>query len=160
MAKISPAVVVMNGVMKVPNATSDTPSSNTRPAPTRSAKAPANGCVSPHHNCPNAKARLIPPTPKPVAVFSELRNKPMVWRTPMVRAKVPAAANSTNQTASGLRAEGAEGAVEVGRASDIVNSSFTCVIAVNFFFWGRQQRQGFLDKGMQGHHALYAQGLV
>src|SRR3989344_2647205 len=46
-AKISPAVVVMYGVMKVPSATSATPSRITRPVPMRSATAPANGCVSP-----------------------------------------------------------------------------------------------------------------
>ena len=63
--------------MKVPSATSSTPSSSTRPAPTLSAMAPAKGCVSPHHSWPKAKARLMLPTPSPVEVFSELRNRPM-----------------------------------------------------------------------------------
>ena len=86
----------MNGVMKVPMATSSTPVSSTRPVPTLSAIAPAKGCVSPHHSWPKAKARLICPRPRPVAVFSEPRNRPIVWRVPMVSANTPAAASSTS----------------------------------------------------------------
>ena len=86
MARISPAVLVMYGVMIVPAATSSTPSSSTRPAPTRSATAPAKGCVSPHQSWPKAKARLMLPTPSPVAVLSEPRKRPIVWRVPMVSA--------------------------------------------------------------------------
>ena len=59
MARIKPAVVVISGVMKVPSATSSTPTNSTRPAPTLSAIAPANGCVSPHQSCPKANARLM-----------------------------------------------------------------------------------------------------
>ena len=50
MAKMRPQVVVMNGVRNVPSATSSTPTNSTRPAPTRSATAPAKGCVSPHQS--------------------------------------------------------------------------------------------------------------
>ena len=39
------------------------------------------------------------PTPNPVDVFIGLRNRPIVWRVPMVSAKVPAVASSTSQTA-------------------------------------------------------------
>ena len=85
--------------MRVPAATSSTPMKSTRPAPILSAMTPANGCVSPHHNCPNAKARLMLARPRPVAVFSGDRNSPMVWRVPMVSAKVPAAASSTSHKA-------------------------------------------------------------
>ena len=98
-AKISPTVLVISGVMKVPKATSSTPASSTRPAPMRSATAPANGCVSPQNSCPKANARLMLPRPSPVEVLIGDRNRPMVWRVPMVSAKVPAAANSTNQSA-------------------------------------------------------------
>ena len=100
MAKIKPAVLLIQGVMKVPNATSSTPASNTRPVPTFSANAPANGCVSPHHNWPNANARLMLPRPRPVEVLRALRNRPMLWRVPMVSANVPAAASNTSQTAA------------------------------------------------------------
>ena len=105
MAKISPAVLVMSGVMKVPSATSSTPSNSTRPAPTWSAIAPANGCVSPHHSWPKAKARLMLPMPSPVDGVQRPRNRPMVWRVPMVSAKVPAAASSTSH--SGQRSSAA-----------------------------------------------------
>ena len=98
-AKIRPAVVVISGVMKVPSATSSTPMKITRPVPMRSATAPAKGCVSPHQSWPKAKARLMLPMPRPVEVFSADRNRPMVWRTPMVSAKVPAAASSTSHSA-------------------------------------------------------------
>ena len=98
-ARIKPAVVVMYGVMKVPSATSSAPANSTLPAPTLSAMAPANGWVRPHQSWPKAKARLMLPRPRPVAVLSGERNRPMVWRVPMVRAKVPAAASSTSQKA-------------------------------------------------------------
>ena len=99
MEKISSAVLVISGVMKVPSATSTTPVTSTRPVPTRSAIAPANGWVNPHQSWPKANARLMLPTPRPVAVFIGLMKRPMVWRVPMVRAKVPAAASSTSQRA-------------------------------------------------------------
>lgn len=98
-AKISPAVLVMNGVMNVPSATRETPINSTRAVPIRSAIAPANGCVRPHQSCPNANATLIEPSPKPVVVFSGDRNRPIVWRTPIVSAKVAPAASNTSQNA-------------------------------------------------------------
>ena len=85
--------------MKVPNAISSVPMKSTRPAPILSAMAPANGCVSPHHNCPNAKARLMLARPRPVAVLSGDRNRLMVCRVPMVSANVPAAASITSHRA-------------------------------------------------------------
>ncbi len=72
--------------MKVPSATISTPTKSTRPAPILSAMAPAMGCVRPHHSWPKAKARLMLPMPRPVAVFSGLTNNPMLWRTPVVSA--------------------------------------------------------------------------
>src|SRR5215208_6107374 len=60
---------------------------------------PANGCVSPHHNWPNANARLMLARPRPVDVFSVLRNSPIDWRAPIVTANVPPAARSTSQNA-------------------------------------------------------------
>jgi hypothetical protein len=68
-ASTSPAVVVMNGISAVPSATSSTPTTSTRPAPTRSATMPANGCVSPHQSWPKAKARLMLASPRPVLVL-------------------------------------------------------------------------------------------
>ena len=88
--------------MKVPSATSSTPASSTRPAPMRSATAPANGCVRPQNSWPKAKARLMLPRPSPVEVLIGERNRPMVWRVPIVSAKVPAAASSTSQSAGWL----------------------------------------------------------
>jgi hypothetical protein len=85
-----PPVLVIQGVRKVPRATSSMPANNTLPAPTRSAIAPANGWVRPHHNWPKANARLMLARPSPVAVFRGLRNSAIDWRTPMVSAKVPA----------------------------------------------------------------------
>ena len=64
----------------------------------RSATMPANGCVRPHHNWPNANATLMLARPRPVAVFIVFRNRPIDWRTPIVTAKVPAAASSTRPT--------------------------------------------------------------
>jgi len=58
-----------------------------------SAIAPANGCVRPQNSWPNANARLMLPSPSPVAVLSGPRNKPIDWRVPIVSAKVPAAAS-------------------------------------------------------------------
>ena len=101
-AKISPTVLVISGVMKVPSATSSTPASSTRPAPMRSATAPANGWVRPQNSWPKANARLMLPSPSPVEVLIGERNRPMVWRVPMVSAKVPAAASSTSQSAGWL----------------------------------------------------------
>jgi hypothetical protein len=98
-AKIRPAVVVMKGVMMVPSATSSTPMKITRPVPMRSATAPAKGCVSPHQSWPKAKARLMLATPSPVEVLSADRNRPIVCRTPIVRAKVPAVASNTSHSA-------------------------------------------------------------
>src|SRR3954470_2679059 len=86
--------------MKVPIISSTTPTASTRPAPYLSASAPAKGCVRPHHNCPKAKARLMLPRPRPVDVFIDERNSPMLWRVPIVSAKVPAAASSTSQNAT------------------------------------------------------------
>ena len=77
-AKTRPAVVVMNGVRIVPSATSMIPASSTRPVPILSAIAPANGWVSPHQSWPNANARLMLATPRPVDVLSGLRNSPIV----------------------------------------------------------------------------------
>ncbi len=62
----------MNGIIAVPVAAGSTPATITR-----SATMPANGCVRPHHSCPNAKARLMPPSPRPVCVFKVLRNNPI-----------------------------------------------------------------------------------
>lgn len=106
MAKISPAVLVMNGVMKVPI----------------------------------GKGQADAPIPSPVDVLSALRDRPMVCRVPMVIAKVAAAANSTSQTASGLR-EAKEGGVSVMVRSGIQ-------------FSGGQQGQGLLNQRMQGLHPL------
>ena len=58
-AKIRPAVRRHQRREAVPSATSSTPTNSTRPVPMRSATMPANGCVSPHHSWPNAKARLM-----------------------------------------------------------------------------------------------------
>ena len=69
MAKISPTVVVMCGISAVPTATISTPATMALPAPTRSASMPANGWVSPHHNCPKANARLMLARPRPVWVL-------------------------------------------------------------------------------------------
>ena len=129
MAKIKPAVVVMNGVMKVPSATRLTPTNSTRPAPTLSAIAPAKGWVKPHHSCPKANARLMLPKPSPVEVLSELKNRPMVWRVPMVKAKQPAAASRTSHTAMGFM-----------DFSDIFNSGFHVIRACV------QQIQRFVDQ--------------
>ena len=76
MAKISPAVLVISGVSTVPSATSEAPTSSTRPAPTLSAMAPANGYVRPQNSWPKANARLMlhSPSPRPVAVLSGPRN--------------------------------------------------------------------------------------
>ena len=86
--------------MKVPSATIKMPTSRMRPTPALSAMAPAKGCVRPQKIWPKAKARLMDAKPRPVEVLSELRNSPMVWRVPMVRPNVPAAASSTSQTAT------------------------------------------------------------
>jgi hypothetical protein len=76
-ARIKPGVVSMNGISAVPSATSSAPTTSTRPGPTRSATMPASGCVNPHQSWPNAKARLMLARPRPVAVFSELMNRPI-----------------------------------------------------------------------------------
>ena len=102
-AKMRPAVLVMNGVITVPSATSSVPANSTRPAPTRSAMAPAKGCVRPHQSWPKAKASPMLPRPRPVAVFSGDTNRPMVWRVPMVRAKMPPAAASTSRNVEASR---------------------------------------------------------
>jgi len=99
MEKIRPAVVVIHGVMTVPAAINSMPTISTRPAPILSATAPANGCVRPHHNCPNANARLMLPIPRPVALFNGLRKSPIVWRVPIVMANAPPAASRTSQAA-------------------------------------------------------------
>ena len=104
MARISPRVLVISGVITVPSATRAAPISNTRPAPSLSAMAPANGWVRPQNSWPKANARLMLPSPSPVAVLSGPRNSPIDWRVPIVSAKVPAAASSTSQTGQSLGA--------------------------------------------------------
>src|SRR3989344_446870 len=147
-AKISPAVVVMYGVMKVPSATSATPSRITRPVPMRSATAPANGCVSPHHSWPNAKARLMLPMPNAVEVLSADRNRPMVRRVPMVSAKAPAAASSTSHSASGAADLAATGGVSLFVMPSLLH--WQCC----------QQIERVVHQRMQGHHALHAQRFI
>ena len=98
-ANTSPAVLVISGVRMVPSATRLTPINSTRPAPTRSANAPAKGCVSPHQSWPKAKARLMLAMPRPVAELTSDRKRPIVCRVPIVSAKVPAAASRIIQTA-------------------------------------------------------------
>src|SRR4029079_9373467 len=128
--------------MKVPRATSDAPRKSTRPAPTLSATAPAKGCVRPHHSWPKAKARLMLPTPRPVAVLSGLRNSPVVWRVPMVRAKVRAAASSTSQNIHCRRCVG-------------------LALVIGFSIGNRgQQVEAFFDQAMQLDDAARAEHLV
>jgi hypothetical protein len=98
-AKISPTVLVISGVMKVPKATSSTPASSTAPRADAVGHGAGEGLRQPPEQLPKANARLMLPRPSPVEVLIGDRNRPMVWRVPMVSAKVPAAANSTNQSA-------------------------------------------------------------
>src|SRR5687768_9107588 len=59
---------------------------------------PASGCVKPHHNWPNANARLTAARPRPVWVLMLPTNRPIDWRAPIVSAKVPAAASNTSSS--------------------------------------------------------------
>ena len=145
MARISPAVLVMNGTSAVPTATSSTPTTSTRPAPMRSATIPASGCVRPHHSWPKAKARLMLAMPSPVWVLSAPRKRPIDWRAPIVSAKVPAAASSTSQRAGATRDRRA------AAASVIASLRGGCRL---------EPLQAFVDQRVQPRHPLLAQGGV
>src|SRR5512143_1252666 len=65
---------------------------------------PATGCVRPQQIWATAKARLTPAKPSPVWVLMVPTNSPIDWRAPIVSAKVPAAATSTQPHAGGAAA--------------------------------------------------------
>ncbi len=95
----------MKGVSAVPAASISAPRMMTRIEPYLSATAPKIGCATPHMNWPTASAKLIDAMPRPVAVLIGDRNRPMVWRAPMVIIMMAAAASISAQAARELCAE-------------------------------------------------------
>src|SRR5258706_14954738 len=109
----------------------------------RSATMPASGCVRPHQSWPKANARLMLASPRPVAVFTLPRNRPIDWRAPMVSAKLPPAASSTRAIGGRLRC-GADPAV----------GSF--IVGLRFI----EELQTVIENRVQCRHLLRAEALV
>src|SRR5467141_1750879 len=93
----SPACELTNGAAAVPAASNRPPATTTGTGPWRSASAPNTGCTAPQTNCPIASARLILAMPRPVAVFSGERYRPIDCRTPKVTIRIAAAAHISSQ---------------------------------------------------------------
>ena len=117
----------MNGVINVPMATSIIPMNKTRPGADWVRKGAGKRLRLTPPQLSKSKRQADAANPKPVEVLSALKNKPMVWRVPIVSANVAAAPPRTSQTASGLWGK-------FIFLSDMVDSGFGC----------REQSQGFL----------------
>jgi hypothetical protein len=96
-----------NGVAAVPTASITPPRAITRPGPYLSATAPKTGCATPHISCATAITKLMVATPRPVAVFSGDRNRPLVRRVPVVIIMTALATRIRVQAARGDRWAGA-----------------------------------------------------
>ena len=64
---------------------------STRPAPKRSAIAPANGTKAPHSRFCNAIAKANSSRVQPLAIVIGGSSRPIVWRTPMASIRMSAA---------------------------------------------------------------------
>src|SRR5256885_10719206 len=101
----SRACELTNGAAAVPAASNRPPATTTGTGPWRSASAPNTGCTAPQTNCPIASARLILAMPRPVAVFSGERYRPIDCRTPKVTIRIAAAAHISGQPEPADRSE-------------------------------------------------------